>query len=302
MNFSKACQWIEDNKEWLFSGAGLILLSVIFRNFKKIIKGIKLIKTWLFRKKTILLSFTSPIKGNMVNIIDSSIKTAVLKEKKVNKKRIYNLSLKSKYQIYSYDYWNDLDNQLYEKVKVIESSILEEYPNINISVFSLAPMPLIIKLGALLGDKIDIDVYQKYREPDTWVWLEDNKTNDFTFRVREISEGKDIVLILSLTDNISEDRALDVISPSVVYTINARTYGVNSIKSKKDLESFWFVYQQVCNEILNKYGNDCIIHVFPSMPVSAAFEVGRRRMPNAYPKMMIYDEYNGFKATLTVGE
>src|SRR5262249_18018986 len=41
---------------------------------------------------------------------------------------------------------------------------------LHVSVFALAPQPLLILLGTLLGDIVPTDVYQRHREPPTWNW------------------------------------------------------------------------------------------------------------------------------------
>jgi hypothetical protein len=40
----------------------------------------------------------------------------------------------------------------------------------HLSVFALAPQPLLILLGHLLGDLPSCEIYQKHREPDSWAW------------------------------------------------------------------------------------------------------------------------------------
>ena len=44
------------------------------------------------------------------------------------------------------------------------------------------------------------------------------------------------------------------------------------------------------------------VAVLPVVPVSAAFEMGRRFMPGVYPKLTIYDFAEGFIKTLAIGE
>lgn len=92
------------------------------------------------------------------------------------------------------------------------------------------------------------------------------------------------------------------------YTINlwilnriSNSNDVDCINSEKDLSAFWHIYQKVCDEILNTFGSDSTIHLFSAIPVSAAFEVGRRRMPGLYPRTIIYDDNGGFIPTLTIG-
>ena len=106
---------------------------------------------------------------------------------------------------------------------------------------------------------------------------------------------------MSLTADISEDRCLQAYNPDVIYSITAERTGVDSVKSLKDLSSFWHIYQMVCDEIRNHYTDADEIALFPAIPVSAAFEVGRRYMPGVYPTMKIFDECEGFFETLSIG-
>lgn len=77
--------------------------------------------------------------------------------------------------------------------------------------------------------------------------------------------------------------------------------GVDCIKSVENLSAFWHTYQNTLDEILNTHGTECQIYLFPAMPVSAAFEVGRRYMLNTHPSITIFDENNGFFETLKMG-
>ena len=174
--------------------------------------------------------------------------------------------------------------------------------NADFSVFSVAPIPLIIKLGELIGDKLPCDVYQKTRFPDTWEWRAKELTNRFTVGVKktDVTNGV-IALNISLTNEVNNDRIFSVGKYESVYKIKAETNGVDCIKSVEDLSAFWHTYQNVLDEILNTHGAGCKIHLFPAMPVSAAFEVGRRYMLNTHPSITIFDENNGFFETLKMG-
>ena len=114
------------------------------------------------------------------------------------------------------------------------------------------------------------------------------------------SENK-VALVISLTNDIQEDRVLSVNSYKAIYKVKAKTTGVDCIKSTDDLSEFWHIYQQAMEQILNTYGRESQIHLFPSMPVSASFEVGRRYMPNTYPQITIFEEDKGFFETVRLG-
>lgn len=108
-------------------------------------------------------------------------------------------------------------------------------------------------------------------------------------------------MVLSLTADIADARITDVYDADIIYFIQAERLGVDCIKSPADLIGFWSAYQRVCDEIRNQYPGTREIGIFPAIPVSAAFEVGRRYMPGVYPLLKIYDDDDGFFETITIG-
>jgi len=251
--------------------------------------------------KTEIVNFTSDIHGSSTDIDYRATVQAVLPDRQPNNQYGTIINLYSSKKETGLSKWKDLKNDLIFNFNTKIKIQIERFPDIHFSVFALAPIPLIVKLGELFGDKICVDIFQKTRVPDTWEWQSNELTNSFQLTKSKFNSGKDIALILSLSDEISDKRILSILNPKIIYRIIARNRGVDCIKSELDLKAFWHSYQSVCNEIVNIYGQDCELSLFPAIPVSAAFEVGRRRMPNLYPQMIIYDNYNGFITTLEIG-
>ena len=265
-------------------------------------KSIEEVCEYLNIEKTEIVNFSSSIKGNKVNIIyNDTVKKAVLHKKQPANQYGRIINIESVFPIGGSDYWKDLNNQLEYNFSTKIVPMYDHFVNIHMSVFTLAPIPLIIKLGSLFGDKTSVDIYQKTRVPDTWNWQANELTNNFDVSNQQIANGKDIALILSLTDTIADGRVTDFFQPNAIYRIVAKKQGVDCIKSEEDLSEFWHTYQRTCDEIINTFGLDCKVHLFSAIPVSAAFEVGRRHMPKLYPKLIIYDEYSGFKETISIG-
>lgn len=264
-------------------------------------KNIEKVCNYLNTEKTQILNFVSPIKGNKVSISYIDTVKAILPQKQPFDQYGIIIDIKSAYPIQSYEYWEDLNRQLEYQFLTKVKAMYDNVGNVCISVFPLAPIPLIIELGVLFGDKTNVDIYQKTRVPNTWCWQSSELTNSFSVTKTISQIGKDVALVLSLTSTISDDRVTNIIKPDAVYRIIAEQQGVDCIKSEKDLCEFWHKYQQVCDEIFNKFGAGCKIHLFSAMPVSAAFEVGRRRMPGLHPPITIYDDNDGFKPTITIG-
>lgn len=257
----------------------------------------------LNKPETEIVRFASPIKGSQPAEIDlTTAGKAVLKKYNTSSKDGILINVESSYDYKQMEYWGDCFEQMKDIFyRVIDNSYVQMKKS-NFAIFPIAPIPLIIKLGELFGDKLPCDIYQKTRIPDTWEWQSEESTNIFLIE-RSRKEGGEnrSALILSLTNDINDERIDKVGKYSSIYKIKAKNTGVDCIKSIEDLSEFWHKYQNVCEDIINEFGTDAVVDLFPAIPVSAAFEVGRRHMPGVYPKMNIYDECGGFFKTLELG-
>lgn len=211
------------------------------------------------------------------------------------------ISIDNHYNYKDENYWKYSEKKLIDDIDYYVKQRYFHDPGIVFSVFPLGPIPLIIKLGYLLGDSKTINIFQKFRTPDSWVWQEKNKTNDFkVFLKKGDGTGTRVALVLSLTSAIETDRITDVVDVDTIYEISASIKGIDCIKSLEDLKAFWMQFQRVCDDIRNtSHANT--ISIFPAIPVSAAFEIGRKYMVGVYPKIDIYDEDNGFFKTISIG-
>lgn len=258
----------------------------------------------MYYPKTVIIILESPIKGKSVHV-DSKQTVDAVRSLRKNPANSYPVLLhpigSGAYS--SSEYWKQIENALIDDVKSQICNLLNRSPDVMLSVFPLAPIPLIAKLGELLGDKRSIDIFQKTREPDTWEWLHDSKQNSFEVKkyVRTTGNPKKLAIIISLSAEISEQRVTSVFDAGIIYRIEASNIGVDCISSRDDLKQFWQVFQNVCDRIKNE-DHMSAGSVFPAVPVSAAYEIGRRHMRSVHPVLTLYDDYDGFFETLKIGE
>ena len=253
---------------------------------------------------TTLLTFRSPIKGVLpASISQSQAIEALLPNYRLRTEDYpIHIEIELDEQYRSRRYWLKMNQRITDEVSQCIRNAQSRNAEIHFSVFPLAPIAAVIKLGNLMGDKVPCSVYQKTRMPDTWEWQEHSTTNTFETEKQVIRlGGTKVALIMSLTADIALERIKSVFDPDVIFTLRARRLGVDCIKSEEDLSLFWHEYLEICDQIKNSLSNVAEIAVFPAIPVSAAFEVGRRYMPHVYPKLKIYDDDNGFFETLTIG-
>lgn len=256
----------------------------------------------IYKEPSEVLMVSSPIKGRTpVTVNFNQCADAVMPEKRVASVRGQRIKVEIEEDYHSPGYWESAVRALNRRFGLTVSAILEEDPNAHFSVFPFAPMPLIMKLGYMIGDKARADVFQFSRACDSWNWSTKEQTNSFSAKKQVVRDGGRIALVFSLTADIATTRITEVYDADILYFIRAARFGVDCIQSPADLAAFWSIYQSTCDEIKNTYPEVQKIGVFPAMPVSAAFEVGRRYMPGVYPRFRIYDDYNGFFETITIG-
>lgn len=248
---------------------------------------------------TTMLHLTSPIKGKQSDSFSArEAAKAFIPRMRAESEYAMTIGINPSGEYNSMAYWQDAEYRLENQFNCSVRAKLANCPETHFSVFSIAPIPLIMKLGFLIGDKIRADVYQKTKHPDTWKWQSTELTNAFQIEEKIFESGEGVAIVLSVTAEIEMEAILKVAAFKTVYILRADTQGDESIKSEQDLSAFWHKYKELCESLK---GED-MLYVFPSVPVSAAFEMGRRYMVGVYPKMLIYDRDGDFFETLKMGE
>ena len=173
----------------------------------------------------------------------------------------------------------------------------------HLSVFALAPQPLLIELGRLLSDIPAVTVHQLHRELQGWDWRDSR--DPVVFEASEkVGIGKSVALILSLSATITDDRIEAVLGDAPIWRITVPQPDRDIMHRHDDLGRFRETVRRTFDQIKAAHGQDAAIHVFPAMPVSAAVELGRVWMPKADLPLIIYDEnraHGGFEPRLTIG-
>ena len=177
----------------------------------------------------------------------------------------------------------------------------------HISLFALAPIPLLILLGKQLSNKVPCNVYQRHRDTETWTWKKDGKPVAYDFRqLGSDSNGKNIALILSLSGTIPV-KALpeSVRASSTIYeiTLHGESPAPTFLRLRQDLENFRIVYQEAIGTIIKNHGLVETIDLFPAVPAPIGVLCGRELLPKVHPRLRVYD-YNknngGFTFALEV--
>jgi len=164
----------------------------------------------------------------------------------------------------------------------------------HVSVFALAPQPLLIELGHLLSDIPGAEIFQLHREPQTWGWQNDRERIEFITSQPETPTGKTVALKLALSATVMDERIYEVFGPDIpIWSITAAAPHNDILRHRDDLGKFRTLIRQIFDRIKAQHGENAEIHIFPALPVSASVEVGRVWMPKADLPLVIYDQVRG---------
>jgi len=177
----------------------------------------------------------------------------------------------------------------------------------HISLFALAPIPLLIFLGRQLSNKVPVDVYQRHRDTEDWAWKSSGAPTEYKFeKLQAGTERTRVALILSLSGRIPLESLPSEIDPR--FTIYELTLAnaepiPTFLRLREDLVRFKEVYQAALRTILRECGNIEAIHLFPAVPAPVAVLCGRELLPKVDPALLVYDfdkRTGGFTLTLEV--
>lgn len=197
------------------------------------------------------------------------------------------------------NYWEEAVRYVRRKVEdLIENYKTEGAGRVEYGIFPLAPIPLIVLLGFLIGDKLPVWSYQLLRDESRWSWKRNCETNTVKWEI--VRRGKSpfnrIAIAVSLSAGIKAsvlDAESDETTP--VFEVLAGRIGVDCISMREDLRTLRNAYHSLMDAIMHLFGSSVEVYMYLAVPVSAAYEIGRRYMPSVFPKIHIMENVGGGK-------
>lgn len=257
-------------------------------------------------KPTIALKYSANLHGQ--RLLVTGIQKALFPDKVIAQE--VDLTLKnSSFFVGDSQFWAIEEKNLERIFSNRVVPVIENYQNgfINISVFAIAPIPLLVKLGELLSNKHNIDVYQLKKSPIlTWEW--ENTDDDIEYETCHIQiceNPRKIILIFSLSGLVKHDDVKKVLpwDNTTVIEIKTNEPFDDFLRSEKQLEKFVRCYRHLKEKLRNMCESNVMIHVFAAVPVSVAVEIGRQRNNTVDLPLTIYNYTNSaYEKAIVIGE
>lgn len=164
----------------------------------------------------------------------------------------------------------------------------------HVSVFALAPMPLLVQLGAQLSNKIETDFFQRHRDGGGWAWKSDGP--DIKYVSRLLKEGSDptkTALVLSLSGAIDTSRVpamRDATFAVREITLDGCAAGLGFLRRRQDLDAFADHYRACLAQIVSTQPAATELHLFPAVPAPVAIRCGFDVLKKVQPDLIVWDD------------
>jgi len=167
----------------------------------------------------------------------------------------------------------------------------------HLSVFALARWPLLVHLGALLGDKLEADIYQRHRATDSWAWPVDPADSRFSFEV--VCEGeaaRDAALVLSMSAAVHMREVPKDLEGCRLYRVvpaGHHSPHADVVDSPAALKSAETALRAVLADIEQFHKSARRLHVLGAAPLSVFVALGRVANREIHPPLILHDRVNG---------
>lgn len=184
-------------------------------------------------------------------------------------------------------------NEIRAKIAQLASASLDGVVPEHISVFALAPIPLLVFLGRELSDKQEVDFFQRHRDTDDWKWKTSGRNVEYAFRrLRAGTAPGRAALCLSLSGLIAAGSLPAPIDETFsVYELTLANAAPSPLflQKKSDLANFRRAYMSGLRQIMSTHQGLSQLHLFPAIPAPVAIVCGHALLPKVDPTLLVYD-------------
>ncbi|WP_461196939.1 SAVED domain-containing protein [Acinetobacter pittii] len=180
----------------------------------------------------------------------------------------------------------------YEADKIIQQTSLNGY---RAAIFAFGPMPALIGLGALLGNKSKFLPMLRDREANRWGWPHSSAADQSyeTVGIETLRKGSDVILCVNFTSIIDKikSKAIELKNElnADIIEINALTtyLGSKAIPHPNNVTKFTAELQKLFHLLKDQYGIKRI-HLLIAAPNAACIALGQA-IDLHHPELIIYD-------------
>ena len=193
---------------------------------------------------------------------------------------------------FSDDYWRITAEEIRSGVRTMYASAVALDPTRHVSVFAMAPIPLLVLLGHCVGSLVQVDLYQRHIDTDSWCWKDAGYPTRFDITEQlNGAAAKEVVVLISVSGRVDRKVLPPKVSTLPFYELTVANGAPARIwiNTREDLERFRIAYQDLLGRIRDQHPSAATIHLFPAVPVPVAITCGREVLRKIDPTIHVYD-------------
>lgn len=243
-------------------------------------------------QSTVAIVLTGQIAGDTPLVTKEQIDAAIL-PRYASQRNLHKIDLTGFTDRQQANFWTLAATQIREGMSGFYRTPFDGGEPKHVSVFALAPIPLLMVLGSCLSDKRPTVLYQRHRDTDDWQWKKNGPSVGFACRIIQRGAGLDKVAVLV---SVSGSQSLDDIAACVDSSFTVYQLvpdGVNPslgiLQTEATLQAFRTAFQQLIRTIDAEHPGLDTVHLFPAVPAPCAVAMGRDLLPKRDPAFLVYD-------------
>ncbi|MGI9295367.1 MAG: SAVED domain-containing protein [Pseudomonadales bacterium] len=241
-------------------------------------------------RKTVPIVFKGLVAGRDMQISNKEIADAVFPNYPVLRDQLL-INLSPIPDTPDESFWTIGQRKLHVELNRLHNLAAEYGSELKLSVFGLAPIPLLMYLGSQLSDKVAINLFQRHREPESWQWKEG--PGAARYQTQRLSNGAgEVALLLNLSSANPVEMVFDTIGQDAsVYalTLADAQPSPRFLNTLEDLTRLRSEYERLLACVRAEYPRRNRVHIFPAVPAPVAIMCGQVRLPKVDADFSIYD-------------
>jgi len=248
------------------------------------------------------------VAGQTVSIGLDEIQAAV-SPRYLGKRDVHEIDLTPIPDSAAADFWSQAAHAVRSKMDRFYDTPFDSGVPRHVSVFALAPIPVLMVLGECLSDKVPTTLYQRHRDTDDWGWKHEDESVQFGGEM--IQSGTNPMLVALLV-SVSGVVVTDDLPPEIDHRYSVYSVAPGGVepqpgilRTEETLNSFRSEYQRVIRRIVFDHPAATSVELFPAVPAPVAVAMGRDLLPKRDPILVVHDfnrSHGGFTKTLEMNQ
>lgn len=204
-------------------------------------------------------------------------------------------------------YWEAASAQVIDETRDLLKKKLNKEEIQHVSVFALAPVPLLVLLGHELTSRLDLDLFQYHRSATSnrWCWQAGQPGSDDgldQYAPENIVDVEDVAIAVSMSGIVERSAISRAIGREhLIYEIRAQKPGPDFLKYRAQLSEYGTMLRSILTSIRANVTSAKRLHLFLASPASVAIDSGRSFIEKADPEVLVYEFDNpNYKHALTI--